>query len=260
MDANAGAGVKARAPLDKKQREVKIERPHEKRDSAEKQAEERLHELSGRLISALEQERRRIARELHDDLNQRLAVLSIELEQLGQHLPRSADELRQRTQELWTRVHDISVEVHRISYQLHPSKLETLGLVAAVRSLCQELSQRQVLGVEFSHRRVPAVIDKDAALCVFRVVQEALSNAIKHSGAERAKVELIGSGQDIHLRVSDQGAGFRVEDVREKGRLGLVSMQERVRLIGGELVVESGPGRGTRIEARVPLTPPGTLR
>jgi PAS domain S-box-containing protein len=225
----------------------------------EKRAEERLQELSGGLINAQEQERRRIARELHDDLNQRLAMLSIELEQLGQHLPRSADELRQRTRELWTRVHDISAEVHRLSYQLHPSKLDTLGLVAAVRSLCKEISERQVLGVEFSHRRVPGAIHKDVALCLFRVVQEGLSNAIKHSGAQGAKVELIGSPEEIHLRISDSGAGFSVVDVKEKGGLGLVSMQERLRLMGGELSIESQPGRGTRIEARVPLIAPGPL-
>jgi signal transduction histidine kinase len=110
------------------------------------------------------------------------------------------------------------------------------------------------------HRRVPGEIDKDVALGLFRVVQEALSNAIKHSGAGEAKVELMGGSQEIHLRISDSGAGFRVEDVREKGGLGLVSMQERLRLMGGELWIESEPRRGTRIEARVPLTPPGTLR
>jgi signal transduction histidine kinase len=218
----------------------------------QKQAEERLQELSGRLINTQEQERHRIARELHDDLNQQLAVLSIELEQLGQNFPRSSAEHRLRMRNLMTRVRDISTEVRRLSHQLHPSKLDTLGLVPAVNSLCQEISEHQVLHVEFSHQSVPRSISKDVAVCLYRIAQEALRNAIKHSGARTAKVQLTGSPAEIRLSISDTGAGFDIENGRERGGLGLISMQERLRLIGGELTVESQAGRGTRIDARVP--------
>jgi signal transduction histidine kinase len=152
-------------------------------------AEERVLELSRHLIKAQEKERNRIARELHDDLNQRLALLSLDLEQLGRQLPSSADELRRRTQELRTSVQTISDDIHRIAYHLHPSKLDALGLVAALSGLCKEISTRQPIRVEFIHCHVPESSPKDVALCIFRIVQEALSNVIKHSGAQEAWVE-----------------------------------------------------------------------
>jgi signal transduction histidine kinase len=248
--------------LDKRVEEVLREREEWDRavrtaQAERNQAEVQLQELSGRLINAQEEERRRIARELHDDLNQRLALLSIELEQYGQRPPRSAEEHRRRMREAWGRAHEISADVHRMSHQLHPSKLDTLGLVAAVKSLCHDLSQRKVLKVEFSHRQIPGLIPKDVALCLFRVVQEALSNVGKHSGAQAAKVELIGDSQELNLSVSDPGAGFNVEKVRRGGGLGLVSMQERLRLVGGDFSIDSAGGQGTRIYARVPLAAPG---
>ena len=130
--------------------------------------------------------------------------------------------------------------------------------MAALKSLCHDLSQRKVLNPEFTHRQVPGLIPKDVALCLFRVVQEALSNAAKHSGAQAAKVELVGDAQGLYLRVSDAGAGFNVEKVRRGSGLGLVSMQERLRLVGGEFSIESAPGQGARISARVPLAAAGS--
>jgi signal transduction histidine kinase len=215
--------------------------------------EERLQELTGRLINAQEKERRRIARELHDDLNQQLALLSINLEQLGQKL-KKASNLHKQMQDLCARAREISNEVHRMSYQLHPSKLETLGLVAAVSSLCHEVSKSQGLKIVFSHRDVLGSISNDVALCLFRVAQESLHNAVKHSGAKRARVELIGIPQAIHLLISDTGAGFDVEAARRKGGLGLVSMEERLRLVGGEISIHSQPLHGARIEVEVPLS------
>jgi signal transduction histidine kinase len=220
----------------------------------QKQAEERLQDLRARLINAQEQERQRIARDLHDDLNQKMAMLSIELELLGQRFPMPADELRQRIRKLKEQIQEIVAGVQRLSYQLHPSNLETLGLVAAIRSLCNEVSEYQVMDVEFSHHSVPEAIHQDVALCLFRIVQESLSNAIKHSGARNVKVELIGNREEIHLTISDSGVGFNPEEIRGKGGLGLVGMQERLRLIGGELSIESQPGCGTLIDARVALT------
>lgn len=218
-----------------------------------KQAEEQLQELSGRLINAQEKERGRIARELHDDLNQRLALLSIEMEQYGQRLPRSSEEHRRRMRDIRERAQEISTDIHHLSYQLHPSKLDTLGLVAALKSFCHDLSQRRALNVEFSHHQIPGAIPKEVSLCLFRVAQEALSNSLKHSGAQSAKVELIGATKEIHLRVSDPGAGFDVEKVKANRGLGLISMQERVRLVGGEFSIESMVGQGTRISAWIPL-------
>ncbi len=235
--------MRERDELEHAVRAAQVEREH---------AEERLQELSGRLINAHEEERSRIARELHDDLNQRLALLSIEIEQYGQRLPRSASEHRQRMHDIWERAYEISGYVHRMSHQLHPSKLDTLGLVAAVRSLCHSLAQRSALKPEFTHRQVPSEIPKDIALCLFRVVQEALSNAVKHSGAQYARVQLIGSAEEICLVVTDCGAGFNTGNVSESG-LGLISMRERLRLVDGEFSIESAPGQGTRITARVPF-------
>ena len=219
-------------------------------------AEEQLQELSGRLINAHEEERSRIARELHDDLNQRLALLSIEIEQYGQRLPTSANEHTQRMQDIWARAQEISADVHRMSHQLHPSKLDTLGLVAAVRSLCHDFARHTALTPEFSHRHVPNEIPRDVALCLFRVAQEALSNAVKHSGAHRARVELIGSAEELCLVITDRGAGFKARKVNPAGGIGLISMRERIRLVNGDFSIQSAPGQGTQITARVPLASP----
>jgi signal transduction histidine kinase len=225
------------------------------RDVSERRLEEeRMLELSRQLIMAQENERTRIARELHDDLNQRLALLSLKLEQLGRQSPSSADEFRQRAHELCTSIRSISTDVHRIAHQLHPSKLDTLGLVAAIRGLCNEISTHQLLRVEFIHRNVPESLSQDVALCLYRIVQESLSNVIKHSGAREARVELIGCAQAIQLRIADLGAGFDIETVKNRGGLGLISMQERLRLVGGEISIESQPMCGTQINVQILLT------
>jgi signal transduction histidine kinase len=216
-------------------------------------AEAALHDLGGRLIRAQEEERSRIARELHDDLSQRLALLSIELEQLSRKIPVRQGDLRARIQDAWAKAQEISVEIHRISYQLHPSKLEHLGLASAVKSCCDELSARHGISITFRNRGVPAALPKDVALCVFRIAQEALRNFIRHSGAPEARVVLGMAGRAVRLSVSDSGAGFDVEAAAQKKGLGLVSMTERLRLVGGELTIRSSPSRGTQIDARVPL-------
>ncbi len=218
-----------------------------------KLAQERLRDLSGRLIHAQEEERRRIARELHDDVSQRLALLSMELDQLSQS-GESAAQLVERMQALRMRIHELSSDLHRISYELHPAKLEHLGLVAAVRSFCKELSRQQGIGIQFIDREVPREIPQDVALCLFRIVQESLRNAVKHSGAQEARAELSGSPDAIRLQISDAGIGFDPKDAKRKG-LGLVSMEERLRLVGGEITIHSRPSQGTRIDVRVPLRP-----
>jgi signal transduction histidine kinase len=225
--------------------------------TSKKLTEERMLELSRQLIGAQERERTRIARELHDDLSQRLALLSLELEQLGRDLPSSADEFRRRTHQLRKSIRLISTDIHRIAYQLHPSKLDTLGLVAALRGLCHEISTHQQLRVEFSPCNVPESLSKDVELCLFRIVQEALSNVIRHSGAQEARVEVTGRTDAIQLRIADEGAGFDIEAVKKRGGLGLISMQERLRLVGGEISIKSEPSRGTQIDIQIPLTTQG---
>jgi PAS domain S-box-containing protein len=221
-----------------------------------RESQRELRVLTGRLLQAQETERRRIARELHDDLNQSLALLSVELDVLGRGSPDSAAELGGRVRELSARVKQLSSAVHDLSHQLHPAKLEQLGLVAAVRGLCQELGRSHALAIEFTHPGVPEAIPEDVALCLYRIVQEALRNVIKHSGAEHAGVELSGAEDAICLRIADDGAGFDPGSARAGGGLGLVSMRERLRLINGTIAIDSAPFGGTRIEVCVPLSAP----
>ena len=220
--------------------------------SERKRAEEALKDLGGRLIAAQEEERRRVARELHDDFNQRLAVLSLELEQLGQKIQKPLS-LRQSVKRLQAQAQEIAAEIHRLSYKLHPSKLDHLGLAAALRSLCAELTESGKLKVEFHHTGFPAALDSDVTLCVFRIAQEGLRNCVKHSGAASARVVLSKTRNAVRLVVSDNGCGFnRKTALMEKG-LGFISMNERLHVLGGQMNVYSRPLRGTRIEISVPL-------
>ena len=218
-----------------------------------KLAEEALSSVSRRLIEAQEQERARIARELHDDLSQRMALLSISLAQFERGMPYLSSQARQQMHNIGEVVTEVSSDIHNLSHQLHPSKLDTLGLVATVGSLCRELSDQHGLQVLFVNSDIPGQIPKDVTLCLFRIVQEALRNVLKHSGAANAKVEMSGHGDRIELCISDSGAGFSLESAKGEAGLGLVSMRERLRLVRGHLSIESRPSHGTRIYVRVPL-------
>jgi len=217
-----------------------------------RQIEETLRDLSGRLITAQEEERSRVARELHDDLNQRMALLSVELEQLSQRLPASQSNLRLSVNNLWERAQEISSEIHRVAYQLHPSKLDHLGLVAAIKSHCLELAAYHEIKIAFEEKGCSGFIPKDVTLCLFRIVQESFRNVIKHSGAREASVSLLGTPHVIHLSVSDTGRGFAVDSLESKKGLGLISMRERLRLVGGVISIHS-TSRGTKIEVSVPV-------
>ncbi|MFZ0522892.1 MAG: PAS domain S-box protein [Candidatus Acidiferrales bacterium] len=213
-----------------------------------------LEELSGRLITAQEEERSRIARELHDDFSQRLALLGIVLSQLWKKRPESAEEERIVVRDLWNRTQEMASDVHRLSHQLHSSKLQHLGLGPALAGLCEEVSERYGIQVEFTEHGASSEIPKIVALCLFRVAQEALSNVVKHSRAQRAQVDLVNGNQVIGLRVADAGSGF---DVALRGAdvgIGLAGMRERLRLVGGRLSVESIPTRGTAIFGEIPLS------
>lgn len=218
-----------------------------------KLAEDALSSVSRRLIEAQEQERARIARELHDDLSQRMALLAISLAQFEQGMPDLSSQARQQMHNMSEVVTEVSSEIHNLSHQLHPSWLDTLGLVAAVDGLCRELSDQHDLQVLFVNGGIPEQIPKDVTLCLFRIVQEALLNVLKHSGAANAKVELFGHDDQIDLCISDSGAGFRPESAKGEAGLGLVSMRERLRLVRGHLSIESRPSHGTRIHVRVAL-------
>jgi PAS domain S-box-containing protein len=217
-----------------------------------------LQVLTGRLLEAQELERRRVARELHDDVNQELALLAIEAELMARPAAGAHPAGAARAGELAARLKELSSAVHDLSHQLHPSKLEHLGLVAAVRGLCKELRQGHGLEVEFIHHPEPGAIPQEVALCLYRIVQEALRNVLRHSGTRRAAVSLAGASGGVSLCVSDDGRGF---DPRAAGGgLGLVSMRERLHLVGGEIAIDSRPSGGTRIRVRVPLRPPAPPR
>lgn len=211
-----------------------------------------LRVLTGRLLNSQEVERRRIARELHDDVNQSLALLSVELDLLAQNPEGTVPRLGGRLHQLSDKVKQLSTSVHDLSHQLHPAKLEQLGLVAAVRGLCKELSQSQSLAIEFIQGTMPDHVSDDVALCLYRIAQEALGNVTKHSGAQHARVELSGSAEAICLRITDDGVGFDSRSVNGRGGLGLVSIRERLNLVGGVVTIDSGSSAGTRIDVRVP--------
>jgi PAS domain S-box-containing protein len=216
-------------------------------------AREALANVSHRLIEAQEQERTRIARELHDDTNQRLAMLAIGLEQLKSSLPESIGELPGRVDELRKQTLDISKDVQTLSHELHSPKLDYLGIVAAMREFCREFNAQQGVMVDFKSSDVPKILPKDVSLCLFRVLQEALHNSAKHSGAGHFRVNLWGTADEIHLTVSDSGAGFELETARKGRGLGLISMEERLKPLNGTLSIESQPMRGTSIHATIPL-------
>jgi signal transduction histidine kinase len=214
-----------------------------------KLAQQALENVSGKLIEAQEAERSRIARELHDDICQRLAMLSLELEQASE----AANGSRGRLMEIRQRYSEVALDVQALSHELHSSKLQYLGIVAALRAFCQEFSEQQFVNVNFTHVNVPARLPGEVPLCLFRIAQEALHNAVKHSGTTEFAVHLLGTQGEIELEIRDAGTGFDVE-VATRGRgLGLMSMQERVHLVNGFLSIESKPNCGTRVIVRVPL-------
>ncbi|HEU5233475.1 MAG TPA: PAS domain S-box protein [Terriglobales bacterium] len=213
-----------------------------------KRMEEALSEMSRKLIESQEQERARIGRELHDDINQRLAMLAVELEQLEEN----PLEIRSRLRELRKQTIEISNDVQALSHELHSSKLEYLGVVAGIRSWCREFAERQKIQIDFRDD-VSNVLPFDIGLALFRVLQEALHNAIKHSGVKRLEVQMLERSEEVHLIVSDSGKGFDLEAAKRLGGLGLTSMRERVRLVNGEMEIQSKPIGGTTIYVRIPF-------
>lgn len=216
-----------------------------------KQERERSEALAGRLSLAKESECRRLARELHDDAQQRLAAIAIELE-IQQEESSVSPEARAAMHNGSLKLRQLSRDLQRLSHNLHPRVLEELGLVAAIQRLCRECSVRG-LAVHFQHRQLPAVIPAPVAVCLYRVAQESLQNVVKHAGTGRARVSLEGSAAKVVLRVSDSGAGFDPEVARRGSPIGLRNMSDRVEGVGGTLQVASEPGKGTQVSASIPL-------
>jgi len=218
-----------------------------------KLAEEALASVGRRLIEAHEEERTWIARELHDDIGQRIALLAIELGRCDRQAPGSVVDMHEYLQLACQRVYDLGNDIQALSHHLHSSKLEYLGLVTAAKSFCHELSEQRNVRIAFKHSHIPAAIPKEISLCLFRVLQEALQNAVRHSADQDFTVEVHGTNEGINLIVSDSGIGFDWQDAMNRRGLGLISMRERLRLVKGELSIQSEPGRGTTVLARVPL-------
>jgi PAS domain S-box-containing protein len=218
-----------------------------------RRAEQGMLDLSGRLINAQEEERARIARELHDDFSQRIAVLAMQLGQVSMSLPESNKAASQRLHLIWERITELSSDIHKLSHRLHSSKLHHLGLMTAAKSLCEETAKQHDIQIEFAASDVPDEISPDVALCFFRIIQEALNNIAKHSGAKRAYVQLSTVDSRIRLRIVDAGVGFDTNSQKAKGGLGLASMRERLRIMGGMLEIRSRPMEGTEIQAEAPM-------
>ena len=208
----------------------------------------RIRDLGARLLQAQDTERSRVARELHDDISQQVALLSMNLELLLDEVPRETESL---VGDALNQAQDIARSVHDLSHRLHPTRLRLTGLVAALETLQREL-YRSTPAIAFTHQCVPEDLPSDLTLSLFRVVQEALQNAVKYSRARTVTVDLRGESEALVLTISDDGVGFDVVAAAGTG-LGLISMNERIDAIGGTFDIQSRGGRGTLLAIRVPL-------
>jgi PAS domain S-box-containing protein len=216
-----------------------------------KEAEQERLELAGLLINAQEQERSRLAREIHDDFAQRLAVLALDLEVTEDFIQEGA--ARGRLRKLSKEVFEIGADLHSLSHRLHSSALEMLGLTPGIHSLCAEFAAQYELEIDFVHKDIPESIHPESALCLFRIVQEGLRNVQRHSRASKVDVQLKGSAEAISLNLSDNGIGFELSSSLAPRGLGIRSMRERARMLGGTFAVLSRPMQGTQITVTVPL-------
>ena len=224
--------------------------------SAKRRAEWSLSEVASKLLAAQEDERRRIGRELHDDLGQQAALLAAKLETLARNSRLSRNSLRAGVVEAEENLQDLAVAIHSLSHELHPAKLKLLGLVTTLEALARDVSKESNVRVGFRSQDIPSDIPEPIALCVFRVTQEALQNAVKHSGAHRIELQLTGTPSQLRLLVTDSGRGFDPLKIQANG-IGLLTMRERVELNGGKLRIDTTHPHGTTIEAVLPLDEPG---
>lgn len=223
------------------------------------QSREDLRALAGQLLTAQEEDRRRISRDLHDDVNQRLAMLSMDLRQMEKEPPSDHEHLCETIRMISDRLTTVSDDVRQMAYRFHPSILDDLGLVKAVRRLVDEFSSRTGIKSTYVHQDPVTVLPGEVAICIYRVVQESLSNVSRHARASQVEVELICEDDLLSLSVRDNGVGFRsAQPANMTGHLGLLSMKERVRLAKGTLEVDSTPLHGTCVRVEIPLGAGGT--
>jgi PAS domain S-box-containing protein len=215
--------------------------------------EEALRGMNRKLIEAHEEERSRIARELHDDITHRLVSLGMTLDSMNRLL-RPADELAREISKARKQVADLGTDIQALSHRLHSPRLELLGLTKAATALCKELSEQQGVKIDFHANNVPRKLPREVSLCLFRILQEALQNALKHSGSSHFQVVFRSQHGQIELVVQDSGCGFEPEEVINGPGIGLASMRERLKLVNGHLSIDSQSQRGTMIHARVPLS------
>jgi PAS domain S-box-containing protein len=225
-----------------------------------KRSEEALASVSGRLIEAQEKERRRIARELHDDINQRLALLANELQALAKISHDFPAQLHGKAEQLSRSVTEIATDIQALSHTLHSSKLEFLGIAAAMRGFCAEFGAQQKVQIDFGYINIPDSIPRETSLCLFRILQEGLMNAVRHSGVHHFDARLRGLHGEVELTVRDSGKGFDPEAAESNQGLGLVSMRERVGLVNGTISIISKPMHGTEIRVRVPFAVDGNAK
>jgi signal transduction histidine kinase len=222
-------------------------------DEIVRKSREDYRDLAGKLLTAQETERSRLARELHDDLSQRLAALAIETGFLERESPSLSQAAVATVHKIGEELVSLSGSIHDISRRLHPSILEDLGLADAIQSECDGLARREPVEVHFESRDCPPHLPLYISLCLYRITQESLRNIVKHAGATQVHVSLTGGKDLIHLQIKDNGRGFNPTHLPGKPGLGLISMRERVRLIQGEIIIGSQPGQGTVVEIKAPL-------
>lgn len=222
----------------------------------QKVARETLQSVGGLLIAAQEKERSYLARELHDDICQRLAMLSLRIEKLAKGWAIGQIQSGEQLKQILQQSTELTKDVQTLSHQLHPSILDNLGLVTAVKSLCREVSEESGVVVEYVNNNIPEPLPREVSLSLFRVVQEALHNAAKYSGQRYLKVHLRGKSDELELEVVDRGVGFDTTSTKNSPGLGLVSMRERVHLLNGTINIDSRPNAGTRIQVRLPIAVP----
>ena len=221
--------------------------------SERKRSEELIHDLAGRLIVQQEVERQRIARELHDDIGQGIALLKVEIDLMATGV--DSEQTRAQLYKLSSRVGEIASDVHDVSYELHPSRLRAIGLVSALQSLCRDTSAQRKVLVTFTQGLVPTSVDADVSLCLYRIAQESLHNVVRHSQARDAHVTITCDDGFVSLQIADSGIGFDPRHVAHAG-LGLHSMRERVAILHGQLSIDAAQGSGTQIMVRIPLGSP----
>jgi signal transduction histidine kinase len=253
LEKNKSEKERKKAQQSLKEARDELEIRVEERTTELAKSRETLRMLTGQLISVQEEERRRLARELHDDLTQRLAILAIDIGKLEAQVTSDSNTFTPKLKDIKQRIIDLSADVHDISRQLHPSIIDDLGLRQAIESECTNFTKREGILINYHSKEIPSKIPKQISVCLFRVVQESLRNVARHANVKQANVSLLNDNNDIILTIEDSGVGFDINKDHKMG-LGLVSMQERVHQIKGSFSIKSELGQGTKIKVTASLS------